>query len=211
MATNIYVLRLEKGKYYVGKTANVVQRYQQHLDGKGSAWTKKYKPIELKETLENVSPFEEDKKTKELMAKYGINNVRGGSYVTETLEPEQFAAIQQEIWAANDCCTLCGRKGHFVKDCRATTDINGNTLEEDEYDMWECEKCGREFESETHAVLHERNCRVAKAYITSYRNTHDDTNVNRCFRCGLPGHFANACYARTYTSRDYDSDSSNDY
>jgi hypothetical protein len=73
--------------------------------------------------IENISPFEEDKITKEYMSKYGIDKVRGGSYVEVELSPFQIDALQKEIWAANDLCTKCGRSGHFVKDCYAK--ING--------------------------------------------------------------------------------------
>ena len=61
--TNIYVLRLEGNRYYVGKSNDVVTRYQQHINGYGSAWTRKYKPISLEKTIKNVSSFEEDKIT----------------------------------------------------------------------------------------------------------------------------------------------------
>ena len=47
--TNIYILRLEGGKYYVGKSDNPTKRYQEHLNGSGSAWTKKYPPISVLE------------------------------------------------------------------------------------------------------------------------------------------------------------------
>jgi predicted GIY-YIG superfamily endonuclease len=44
----IYILKLEGGKYYVGKTNNVDQRLQQHFDGTfGSAWTRLHRPIAL--------------------------------------------------------------------------------------------------------------------------------------------------------------------
>ena len=43
--TNIYILRLQGGRYYVGKSDNVLDRYQQHYNGNGSAWTNKYKPL----------------------------------------------------------------------------------------------------------------------------------------------------------------------
>ena len=79
--TTIYVLRLEGDRYYIGKSDNVMNRYQQHLNGNGSAWTRKYKPVSLEKTIENVSSFEEDKITKEYMSTYGIDKVRGGSYV----------------------------------------------------------------------------------------------------------------------------------
>ena len=38
--TNVYVLELAEGKYYIGSSKNVTKRYQQHVSGyKGSAWT----------------------------------------------------------------------------------------------------------------------------------------------------------------------------
>ena len=74
------------------------------LNGTGSTWTKQYKPIQLETTYENVSPFEEDKVTKEYMAKYGIERVRGGTYVAEMLETSQLDSLKKEIWAATNCC-----------------------------------------------------------------------------------------------------------
>jgi hypothetical protein len=95
--TNIYVLRLEGGRYYIGKSDNVTNRYKQHLNGSGSAWTRKYKPISLERTIENASPFDEDKYTKEYMSKYGIDKVRGGSYVEVELSDFQIDALRTEI------------------------------------------------------------------------------------------------------------------
>ena len=71
--TNIYVLRLAGGNFYIGKSNNIMSRYQDHLSGNGSDWTRKYKPVALDKTFDNVSPFEEDKITKEYMSKYGID------------------------------------------------------------------------------------------------------------------------------------------
>lgn len=152
MLTNIYILRLQGGRYYVGKSDNVMKRYEQHIAGLGSAWTKKYKPISVEKVIENVSPFDEDKFTKEYMAKYGIDKVRGGTYVSVELDDFQKEALNTEIWGAQDKCTLCGRKGHFVKDCYAKTDVSGNEIvyeddsedDSDESDTVTCYKCGRE-------------------------------------------------------------------
>ena len=41
----IYILQLEKGKFYVGKTINPSFRLDSHFNSNGSAWTKIYKPI----------------------------------------------------------------------------------------------------------------------------------------------------------------------
>ena len=55
----IYVLRLENDRWYVGRTKNVLQRYQEHLNGLGSEWTKIFVPLELVETV----PYASLKKT----------------------------------------------------------------------------------------------------------------------------------------------------
>ncbi len=72
--TIIYILRLKDGKYYIGKTDNTLQRYQEHLEGRGSAWTRKHKPVDVMKVILNASPFDEDKCVKEYMAKYGTEN-----------------------------------------------------------------------------------------------------------------------------------------
>ena len=41
----IYILKLSNNKYYIGKSNNIFIRYRQHLNGNGSFWTKKYKPL----------------------------------------------------------------------------------------------------------------------------------------------------------------------
>ena len=68
----IYVLRLERGKYYVGLTRRNVERIWQHIDGKGAAWTKKYPPKEGKEILsfqDGLKSSDEDRVTLEMMAR----------------------------------------------------------------------------------------------------------------------------------------------
>ena len=43
----VYVLELEHGKYYVGKTTNVPRRFKQHLSGSSSIWTRMFRPIRI--------------------------------------------------------------------------------------------------------------------------------------------------------------------
>jgi predicted GIY-YIG superfamily endonuclease len=167
MTVSIYILLLEGGKYYVGKTEDVLKRYQQHLDGEGSAWTKKYPPVKLVKTVEG-SAFDEDKITKEYMAKYGIENVRGGSYCQIQLSDAHMATLKMEIWCAQDRCSQCGRDGHFVKDCYAKTDVCGNGISHAPVVtkptprvtqvMYECSTCDRTFTTAFGCKVHERSC-----------------------------------------------------
>lgn len=115
--TNIYILKLEDSKYYIGKSENVERRFQDHMNGNGSVWTRKYKPIEMERVIRSASSFDEDKFTKEYMSTYGIDNVRGGSYTTVELSEEQKEFLTREIWGAKDLCARCGDAGHFIRHC----------------------------------------------------------------------------------------------
>ena len=110
------------------------------------------------DTIENVSPFDEDKITKEYMAKYGIENVRGGSYVEIELSELQTEALKIELWQAKDLCTQCGRKGHFVKDCYAKTDVTGKKIEYEDTEAgnWACNYCDGTFATKSRIEMHEK-------------------------------------------------------
>ena len=201
---NIYIIRLEGGRYYIGKSDNVMNRYKQHLNGKGSSWTRKYKPISLEKTIENVSSFEEDKITKEYMSKYGIDKVRGGSYVEVELSEFQIEAIKMEIWGAKDLCSQCGRTGHWKKDCYAKTDVSGNKIEyeEDDIDEWECEYCNRTFTTKFGCCVHEKSCK-GKIKNNSYLKETTTKKGDTCYRCGNSGHYSQDCYATKHIKGYY--------
>ena len=116
--TNIYILQLTSNKYYIGKTENVGSRVQEHFNGTGSAWTKRYHPVRLVISYPNCDHFDEDKYTKKYMSKYGIDNVRGGSYCKLTLTDSEKDNIKRELSGASDECLKCGKMGHFAAQCQ---------------------------------------------------------------------------------------------
>ncbi len=114
----IYILSLQCNKYYVGKTINPESRIENHIDSKGSAWTKKYKPISIAELIPDCDEMDEDKYTLKYMKEKGIENVRGGSFCERDLSVETVAIIEKMINASSDKCYLCGKVGHFAKKCK---------------------------------------------------------------------------------------------
>jgi hypothetical protein len=126
--TNVYIIQLQEGKYYVGNSNDVKERYQQHVEGKGSGWTRLFKPISLIQTINDCDKYDEDKYTKKMMSIYGINNVRGGSYTNIVLSNAEIVFIQKEIWSAENKCCRCGNYNHWVKDCKERLDINGKWI-----------------------------------------------------------------------------------
>jgi cellular nucleic acid-binding protein len=172
----LYVLKLEKGKWYVGKSADIMKRYQQHLGGSGSAWTSKYSPISLVESKPITSPHDENNVTKDYMKKYGVENVRGGSYSQIVLDESTISVLENEFIGNTNKCFKCGLAGHFTNRCKTK-------VEEEEF-VYGCDYCDREFTTEFGCMVHEKKCAAKES----------DT----CRRCGRESHWAKDCYAQTH-------------
>lgn len=132
-----YVLKCEKGMYYVGKTdRNLATRFKEHLFDSTCSITSKYKPISIlyRENVDNnngnktKNMFYEDNLVKKYMLKYGINNVRGGSYSTLNLSNTKIKYLKVELFSSINGCFKCGRINHFANKCYAKTDIYGESL-----------------------------------------------------------------------------------
>jgi len=202
----IYTLKLIQGKYYVGKTTNPSFRLDNHFNSNGSAWTMKYKPIEILELIPNCDDYDEDKYTRKYMDKYGIDNVRGGSFVSIELDKTTIQYLTQMSNGTNDKCFICSKVGHFAKDCK----------EKDAYDVWCCEKCNKEFDNEKKCENHEQQCEDEweddeetddddeETDEEDCDDDEDNTESNGCcFRCGREGHFATSCYASKHLKGYY--------
>lgn len=113
---NVYVLELCDGKWYIGKSLSTQKRIGDHIIGEGSEWTKKYRVLKVDSIISvGEDPFVEDTTTKKYMMKYGIDNVRGGSYCNVVLPDWQLLSLKREIYGATNKCFICGDSSHFAK------------------------------------------------------------------------------------------------
>jgi hypothetical protein len=192
----IYALKLEQEKYYIGKTNNPQFRLKNHFNLNGSVWTQLYKPLQVLTLIPNCDDYDEDKITKKYMDKYGINNVRGGSFVSVKLKKSAIDTLTQMNNGTNDKCFICGKKGHFAKECEEYEECEECEEYEEYEEVWCCEYCGKEFNSNKGCLFHESvYCKKKYKKQIEYESY--------CFRCGREGHYESICYASKHIKGYY--------
>lgn len=124
--TKVYILELENNKVYVGKSTDVKRRVSQHENHVGAVFTKRYQPTgKMLPRLGNVQGLgdaAERDETLRYMYVRGVDNVRGWKYTQIDLSPADKKEAEMNIREMFDLCRRCGRHGHFIKNCKFTTD-----------------------------------------------------------------------------------------
>ena len=211
----LYILELETGKYYIGKTYRDIVRINEHFDGQGSEWTKKYKPIKIVETIADCDDYDEDKYTIKYMAEKGIDNVRGGSFCTIHLSRPDKIILERMILSSKNCCFKCKKSGHFARECSMTSvDTEQNMWNISLYFnwIWDCiwnwrfKKTNVQTNVQTNrpAIPRQVNTQICyrcqksghiASHCTSTHGIDGELLPARltCYRCNQPGHFAREC------------------
>jgi len=157
----LYVLKLEGDRYYVGKTTDVKKRVTEHATGNGARYTKLYKPSRVVEVRTLKSSQDENNLTREYMEKYGVDKVRGGSYSQVNLPSDTKRILETEFRGNSNACFKCGNVGHFMSACgREDSDSeeydsdesDDESTDEDDSDTDESEDESDEDESDNESV-----------------------------------------------------------
>jgi hypothetical protein len=117
MPKSLYVLELSNKKYLIGTTTKtsdevIIDYWENYIP-----WADKSEPIKVIEFYEIKDNFEEDKKTLYYMEVYGIDNVRGGSFMDDEFSDDKLAIIRKMIDANIIYCKKCKTSDHATKDC----------------------------------------------------------------------------------------------
>lgn len=116
----IYVLELDGGFFYVGRTYDLNRRIQQHFSSvgyQGCEWTRLHKPRRVFTSRPERDSFDEDVTTKRLMLVHGIDRVRGGVYCQLTLPETTHLHLERELRGITNRCYSCGNQNHFMCAC----------------------------------------------------------------------------------------------
>lgn len=131
-AAQVYVLQLEGGYVYVGKSTDTSKRVTQHMQGCGADFTRLHKPtgvlLPRLGVLEGEGDGPERDETLRQMDKLGADKVRGWKYCQKTLGKPDKMDIEANIRELKDLCRRCGRQGHFAKCCHYQTDRHGHKI-----------------------------------------------------------------------------------
>ncbi len=132
--SQVYVLQLEGGYVYVGKTSRGIKtRLQEHMTKGGSGFTRLHRPtgklLCRLGNLEGDGDGPERDETLRQMYKRGPQMVRGWKYVRPgLLRRDDLEDIEANIRELFDLCRRCGKGGHFALQCRERKDRNGKGL-----------------------------------------------------------------------------------
>ena len=128
-SSKVYVLELQGGYVYVGKTSRgIATRLAEHMDTsrrfRGAAFTKLHPPtgrmLKRLGNLEGDGDGPERDETLRQMRKHGPQRVRGWKYVRSgLLGAAELQEIETNMREVFDLCRKCGKKGHFTMQCPA--------------------------------------------------------------------------------------------
>ena len=108
---DVYILKLEKERYYVGKCKKDF-----------NDWIETYPIVKVERIIKKCDFYDIDKYTKMYMNIHGIDNARGGTYLEIELNEDTKNFLNKEFQTINNICTRCYFEKHLPRDCFVPSD-----------------------------------------------------------------------------------------
>lgn len=150
----IFVLKLQSGKYYLYKAKQIKNKDNYHLKLQNILWIRKYNPVKVIKIIKNSLNEDLDKYTIKYMKKFGIMNVRGGSFSAITLQNDEKEFLYKMIKETNNKCNYCGNIGHSTHHCYYEIDTETDDDNEENEILFRCGNCQELFKTENKLIKH---------------------------------------------------------
>ncbi len=135
------LLELEDSKYYVSFDENINELLN---DKNINEWIEIHRPIKISYSILLSNNIDLDDYVLKFMNKYGINNVRGGSYKDVILDNDTIKFIKYEIRRRTNKCIRCGKTHNYLQ-CNSKYDTDNEiiTLEpiNEQSTIYNCDIC----------------------------------------------------------------------
>lgn len=119
----VYILKLDDGCRYVGKSNNVSKRIEEHRNGAGAEWCKLHgikqlqvMPVISRRVGDDLNLWEQNETIHQMM-QHGTSMVRGWAFTNPVLHQGELNMIKTLVFESADVCRKCGYRGHFANSC----------------------------------------------------------------------------------------------
>lgn len=104
-ATSLFLIELEHGKYFAGASPDPIKALEAYREGLGEipSWLSIHRPLRLREVVAVAQSEELDAHVQEWMARYGVENVRGGSWTDVRLRDTDRQRIREGVVQKRGC------------------------------------------------------------------------------------------------------------
>jgi len=182
-AVSVYVLQLQNGKFYVGKSQDPMKRIHEHMAGGGSAWTSLHPVANVVSIAPATSDFSEHEQTLKCMREHGIDNVRGDSFCTINLPDDQRRTLELILAHSKNLCFNCHQPGHLAVACPAPAEPRNDEVPPQKASAAEPAWLGGFLD------VMQNFLGIASAAVG---------RGGGCVRCGRNSHDARDCFAHTF-------------
>lgn len=170
----VYVVKLDNGKYFIGHTKKT-RNLPEQIEKLNIEWLKINPIKQILKVYNHCDKYDVDKYTKKYMEVYGVENVRGGSYYNVNIRKEELEQIKKEFEKKEiyeyESSSEKEEKEEYIED-------SFDKIEKEFEIINKCSRCG----SNEHYVY-----QCFKEFEPEIKN------VKRCKKCRDYGHLKDEC------------------